>query len=60
MNKCEMPWGCYMPFDQCCGKPKIRWEYNPHSGAFEEIKMCIQEKDKEWFQKMNKLTSTAA
>ena len=57
---CKAPYGCALPFNQCCGNASNRQNrmvYNPKTGKYEAEKTF--EEMKAWSQKMNKLTNTA-
>jgi hypothetical protein len=57
---CKAPYGCALPFDQCCGNASNRQNrmvYNPETGKYETEKTF--EEMKTWSQKMSKLTNTA-
>lgn len=58
---CKAPYGCALPFDQCCGNPlnrQNRMVYNANTGKYESEKVFLTE-SKEWCDKMNKWMNTA-
>jgi len=58
---CKAPYGCALPFDQCCGNASNRQNrmvYNPKTGKYETEYVFLTE-NKEWQDKMNKWMNTA-
>jgi hypothetical protein len=54
---CRAPYGCALPFEQCCGNPnniQNRMVYNPKTGRYESEKTF--EEMRAWKQEMSKLT----